>query len=144
MVSFFFSSRRRHTRFDCDWSSDVCSSDLFRGKHRFELLDTGVFRESRYFDLFVEYAKADVEDILIRITAVNRGPEAAALHILPQLWFRNTWSWGQDLRRPVLRKATSLPGSACPELHHWQYGKRWLLCAGQPELLFTENETNNA
>src|SRR5216117_2733064 len=115
-----------------------------RSQPEFELLDTGVFRESRYFDLFVEYAKADVEDILIRITAVNRGPEAAALHILPQLWFRNTWSWGQDLRRPVLRKATSLPGSACAELQHWQYGKRWLLCAGQPELLFTENETNNA
>src|SRR5205809_815060 len=115
-----------------------------RSQPEFELLDTGVFRESRYFDLFVECAKADVEDILIRITAVNRGPEAAALHILPQLWFRNTWSWGQDLRRPVLRKATSLPGSACAELQHWQYGKRWLLCAGQPELLFTENETNNA
>ena len=109
----------------------------------FELLDTGVFAENRYFDIYVEYAKADVEDILIKITAANRGPEAAALHLLPSLWFRNTWSWGRDLRRPAVRKATSVPGSACAELEHWQYGKRWLLCAGQPELLFTENETNN-
>src|SRR5258708_6234700 len=80
----------------------------------------------------------------MRISVVNRGREAAALHVLPQLWFRNTWSWGKDLRRPVARKATSVPGSSCIELQHWQYGKRWLLCAGQPELLFTENETNNA
>src|SRR5246127_5365427 len=115
-----------------------------RSLPEFELLDTGVFAENRYFDLFVEYAKADVEDMLIRITAVNRGPEAAALHILPQFWFRNTWSWGMDLRRPVARKAACVPGSNCVELQHWQYGKRWLLCAGQPELLFTENETNNA
>src|SRR5437762_3264829 len=119
-----------------------------RGRGRvdpeFELLDTGAFSGNRYFDIFVEYAKADVEDILIRITAVNRGPEAATLHILPQLWFRNTWSWGRDLRRPVARKATGAPGSTCIELQHWQYGKRWLLCAGQPGLLFTENETNNA
>jgi len=114
-----------------------------RDQPEFELLDTGVFRENRYFDLFVEYAKADVEDILIRIIAANRGPESAALHLLPQFWFRNTWSWGRDLRRPVARKATFIPGSACIELQHWQYGKRWLLCAGQPELLFTENETNN-
>src|SRR5258708_11822091 len=82
--------------------------------------------------------------MLIRITAVNRGPEAAALHILPQLWFRNTWSWGKDLRRPIVRKATCIPGRKWAELQHWQDGKRWRLCAGQPELLFTENETNSA
>jgi len=115
-----------------------------RAAPEFELFDTGAFSGNRYFDIFVEYAKADVEDMLIRITAVNRGPEAATLHILPQVWFRNTWSWGRDLRRPVARKATGAPGSACVELQHWQYGKRWLLCAGQPELLFTENETNSA
>jgi len=108
----------------------------------FELLDTGVFEENRYFDVFVEYAKADVEDILIRITAVNRGPQSAELQLLPSLWFRNTWSWGKDPRRPSMRIATSVPGSLCTELDHWQYGKRWLLCAGQPGLLFTENETN--
>jgi hypothetical protein len=115
-----------------------------RGKDQpeFELLDTGVFAENRYFDVFVEYAKADVEDILIRITAINRGPQSAELRLLPSLWFRNTWSWGKDPRRPSARIATSVPGSLCAELDHWQYGKRWLLCAGQPELLFTENETN--
>ncbi len=59
------------------------------------------FAENRYFDIFVEYAKADVEDILIKITAINRGPDAAALHLLPSLWFRNTWSWGRDARRPI-------------------------------------------
>jgi hypothetical protein len=115
-----------------------------RGKDQpeFELLDTGAFAENRYFDVFVEYAKADVEDILIRITAINRGPQSAELQLLPSLWFRNTWSWGKDPRRPSARIATSVPGSMCTELDHWQYGKRWLLCAGQPELLFTENETN--
>ena len=110
----------------------------------FELLDTGVFAEGRYFDIYAEYAKGDVEDILIKITAVNRGPEAASLHLLPSFWFRNTWSWGKDLRRPSARGARSVPESVCAELEHWQYGKRWLICAGQPELLFTENETNNA
>ncbi|HET9995857.1 MAG TPA: hypothetical protein VFQ18_10630, partial [Candidatus Acidoferrum sp.] len=114
-----------------------------REASEFELLDTGVFAESRYFDIFFEYAKADVEDILIKITAVNRGPETALLHLLPQVWFRNTWSWGKDLRRPIARVGTGAPGSTCVELQHWQYGKRWLLAAGQPPLLFTENETNN-
>jgi len=115
-----------------------------RGKEQpeFELLDTGVFAESRYFDVFVEYAKADVEDILIRITVANRGPESATLQLLPSLWFRNTWSWGRDARRPSARVGSSVPGSVCVELEHWQYGKRWLLCAGKPELVFTENETN--
>jgi hypothetical protein len=113
-----------------------------RQASEYELIDTGVFAESRYFDVFVEYAKADVEDILIKITAINRGPEYASLEILPSIWFRNTWSWGKDLRRPVMCAATSVPGSVCAELQHWQYGKRWLLAAGHPELLFTENETN--
>jgi hypothetical protein len=115
-----------------------------RGKAspEYELVDTGIFAESRYFDVFVEYAKADVEDILIKITAVNRGPEHAELKILPSIWFRNTWSWGKDLRRPMVRAGVCVPGSVCAELQHWQYGKRWLLCAGKPELLFTENETN--
>jgi hypothetical protein len=108
----------------------------------FELLDTGVFAENRYFDVYVEYAKADVEDVLIKITAVNRGPEAATVHLLPSLWFRNTWSWGRDLRRPVVRKAVGLADCHCVEVEHWQYGKRWLLCEGQPQLLFTENETD--
>ena len=103
-----------------------------------------MFAENRYFDVYVEYAKADVEDVLIKITAVNRGPEAATVHLLPSLWFRNTWSWGKDTRRPVVRKAVGLTDCHCVEVEHWQYGKRWLLCAGQPELLFTENETDFA
>jgi hypothetical protein len=113
-----------------------------RDKPEFELIDTGVFAENRYFDIFVEYAKADVEDILIKITAVNRGPEAATLQILPSLWFRNTWSWGTDPRKPTIRTATALPGAVSAEMQHWQYGKRWFLCEGQPQFIFTENETN--
>jgi hypothetical protein len=113
-----------------------------RTQPEFELADTGVFQENRYFDLFVEYAKCDWEDILIRITGSNRGPEAATLHLLPTLWFRNTWSWGKDLRRPVVRKAADMPGGLYAEIDHWMYGRRWLLIAGTPELLFTENETN--
>jgi hypothetical protein len=115
-----------------------------REQPEFELLDTGVFAEDRYFDIFIEYAKADVEDILIKITAVNRGPEAAMLRVLPSLWFRNTWSWGRDLRRPNAQRAASVPGSVSAEVEHWRYGKRWFLCASQPELLFTENETDFA
>ena len=89
--------------------------------------------------------RAMSEDILIKITAINRGPEAAVLHLLPTLWFRNTWSWGKDLRRPSgCEGPRILPGAVCAEIEHWQYGKRWLLAAGRPELLFTENETNYA
>jgi hypothetical protein len=113
-----------------------------RSQAEFELMDAGAFVQDRYFDVFLEYAKADYEDILIKISALNRGPDPADLHLLPTLWFRNTWSWGKDLRRPIVRKALDTPGAVCAELEHWQYGKRWLLCAGAPELLFTENETN--
>src|SRR4029078_12125806 len=76
-----------------------------REEMEYELLDTGVFDEDRYFDVFVEYAKASPEDILIQITVCNRGPEPAALHVLPTLWFRNVWSWGGEPRRPLLRQA---------------------------------------
>jgi hypothetical protein len=108
----------------------------------FELMDTGIFQENRYFDVFVEYAKADAEDILIRITAHNRGPESAVLHLLPTLWFRNTWSWGKDDRRPKANVAKPLNGAAVIEAQHPRYATRWLVCEGAPELLFTENETN--
>ena len=115
-----------------------------RGKRdlEFELLDTGVFNEDRYFDVFVEYAKATAEDILIRITAHNRGPEAAELHLLPTLWFRNTWSWGQNVPKPSLAARQGSRNAAVIEVEHPSYGKRWLICEGAPELLFTENETN--
>ena len=116
-----------------------------RGKHdfEFELMDTGVFDGDRYFDVFVEYAKATAEDVLISITAHNRGPEAAELHILPTLWFRNTWSWDQESQRPTLSRVLVSPDVAVIEANHTTYQRRWLLCEGSPELLFTENETNN-
>jgi hypothetical protein len=126
-----------------------------RSAPEFELLDTGVFDENRYFDVFVEYAKAAAEDILIRIMAHNRGPEAAELHLLPTLWFRNTWSWGRDPYRPNLQRASANIEAACGarviEAQHKAYGTRWLACEAHPEtaqgdapeLLFTENETNS-
>jgi hypothetical protein len=115
-----------------------------RRKPEYELLDTGVFDEDRYFDVFVEYAKADVEDILILISATNRGPEKAQLHLLPTIWFRNRWSWGYDISRPALRKGgrSDETNVALIELEHEYYGHRLLHCEGAPELLFTENETN--
>jgi hypothetical protein len=108
----------------------------------FELIDTGIFDEDRYFDIFIEYAKAGPDDILIRVEAVNRGPEAAPLHLLPTVWFRNTWSWGLDARKPKLRRDESAEIAAIKLDHHY-YGARWLYCEGTPNLLFTENETNN-
>ena len=115
-----------------------------RGKldSEFELIDTGIFDENRYFDIFVEYAKAAPDDILIRIEAINRGPETAQLHLLPTIWFRNTWSWIQGLERPWLRRGAAVEGIIPIHLHHAYYGNRWLYCEGNPEPLFTENETN--
>jgi hypothetical protein len=111
-----------------------------RGKlaSEFELIDTGVFDDDRYFDVVIEYAKADVEDILIKISATNHGPEAARLNLLPTVWFRNTWSWDDKVARPQLRSQEN-----AIELNEPQLGRRWLACDGTPELLFTENETNN-
>src|SRR5215813_12242830 len=111
-----------------------------REEFEYELLDTGVFDADRYFDVFIEYAKADPEDILIQISVHNRGPEAAALCLLPTLWFRNTWSWGKEQTKPVLREA--LDGTIVAS--HSQLGDRTLQFEGNPELLFTENETNTA
>jgi hypothetical protein len=114
-----------------------------RGAAEFELIDTGIFHQDRYFDVFVEYAKAGAEDIQVRITAHNRGPEAAELHLLPTLWFRNTWSWNHDHRKPRLAAAATPDGTVVVEVEHAKYGRRWLLCEGAPALLFTENETNH-
>jgi len=112
----------------------------------FELLDTGVFDEDRYFDVFVEYAKADVEDILIKITVTNRGPEPANLRLLPTIWFRNTWSWGHRAPRSRLHEARSAPNPVIElsfsPVNEASSNTRWLHCEGSPELLFTENETN--
>ena len=108
----------------------------------FELIDTGVFDTDRYFDVVVEYAKAAPDDILVRITATNRGPEAAEIHLLPILWYRNTWSWDiPEPERPSLRVGEA-GGHAVIEGEHATLGSRWLYCEGAPELLFTENDTN--
>src|SRR5262245_5484341 len=108
----------------------------------FELINTGVFDDDRYFDVFIEYAKGGPEDILIRIEAINRGPEPAELHLLPTLWFRNIWSWGLDARKP--RVSMDEGGEvAALKIYHPYYGNRWLFCEGKPEFLFTENETNS-
>ena len=110
----------------------------------FDLIDTGVFDEDRYFDVLVEYAKLDVEDILIRISATNRGPDRAKLWLLPTIWFRNRWTWGDNSDpRPSLRTAKASGAFALIELNQPELGQRWLYCEGSPPLLFTENETNN-
>jgi hypothetical protein len=109
-----------------------------REDFEYELLDTGVFDDDRYFDVFVEYAKGEPEDVLVRITVHNRGPEAARLRVLPTLWFRNTWSWGIDDRKPSLRQTAT----NSIEASHHELGTYTLLCDGSPELLFTENESN--
>ncbi len=110
-----------------------------RSELEFELLDTGVFDDDRYFDVFVEYAKAGPEDTLIRISAFNRGPDAATLQVLPTLWFRNTWSWGDGDSKPSM---SATPGGI--KASHADLGEYTLLCEGNPELLFTENESNAA
>ena len=113
-----------------------------RTEAEFELIETGVFDQDRYFDVYVEYAKASPEDLLIRIQVVNRGPDAAELTLLPTIWFRNTWSWGLDVRRPRMKAGLAVQGSSVVEFNHDYYGQRRLLYGGAPTLLFTENETN--
>ncbi len=126
-----------------------------RDDFEYELMDTGVFNENRYFDVFVEYAKASPEDVLIQITIANRGPESAFLHVLPTLWFRNTWAWTDDNRIPTIALSSPVKaqknaiGSKPNSLiaHHTALGDRWLYFDEQPvkpEPLFTNNETNNA
>ena len=111
-----------------------------RAGAEYELVDTGVFDDDRYFDVVVEYAKADPEDIHIRISVTNRGPEAAAIHVLPTAWFRNTWSWGTGAARPRMWRPPAT--SSVIELQEASYGSRWLYFEGEPPLLFTQNETN--
>ncbi|MEX5280704.1 MGH1-like glycoside hydrolase domain-containing protein [Nitrospira tepida] len=113
-----------------------------RRESEFELLDAGVFQGNRYFDVIVEYAKVSPEDLLVQIEVVNRGPETSEITVLPTLWFRNTWSWGLDVRRPRLRQGEPIHDMSVVELTHDYYGFRRLLCQGEPPLLFTENETN--
>lgn len=125
---------------------DLVATNAARGKldPEYELLDTGIFAENRYWDVTVEYAKASPEDILIEITLANRGPEAATVDVLPTLWFRNIWSWGWDTDRdkPHLSVGRGGAGLAAIQATHPNLGPRTLLCEGSPSLLFTENETN--
>jgi hypothetical protein len=113
-----------------------------RDAFEYELLDTGVFAQDRYFDVFVEYAKASPEDLLIQITIYNRGPEAAEVHVLPTLWFRNQWSWHSGLDRPMLHQVVGAPETGVIQAIDPRLGERWLCCEGDVPLLFTENETN--
>ncbi len=127
-----------------------------RNEPEYELVDTGIFQEGRYFDIVVEYAKSDVDDICIRIQAINRGPEAAPLYILPTIWFRNNWSWGKsDLSKPDLHLASSkdaislqpaklvVTGKDKEIVHPWELSSYQLFFEQTAEVLFTENETNN-
>ena len=126
--------------------TDLVNGNRARNRYEFEyeLIDTGIFNDDRYFDVFVEYAKAAPEDILIKITVANRGPEAAEIHVLPTLWFRNTW-WANDgASKPSVSRLDGMrDGGGIVTASHPQQGQKFLYCQGDPELLFTENETNN-
>jgi hypothetical protein len=129
---------------------DLVAENRRRGRDapEYELLDTGVFAGDRYFDVEVEYAKVSHDDIMIKISVTNRGPQTATLHLLPTLWFRNTWAWGRDERRPRLRDEEATGGERARvrwvRATHPDLGEYWLACQGSAELLFTENETNAA
>jgi hypothetical protein len=147
---FYLDSTPTHSYLKCQYKypqrpfpyDDLLSTNARRGKldMEYELLDTGIFDDDRYFDVVVEYAKAADDDILMLVTAHNRGPEPATLHLLPTLWFRNTWSWGGDVARPAIAAAA---GIAVAHASHEELGD-WLLYAepGTP-LLFCDNETNS-
>ncbi len=123
-----------------------------RGRHapEFELLDTGVLEGDRYFDVFVEYAKASPEDVLIQIAIANRGPETATLRVLPHLWFRNTWAWDENSSKPHVKVADHHFGYSTVEAFHPEFGTYWLYCQSHENwitpddrLLFTENKSND-
>ena len=123
---------------------DIVSTNRYRGRYEpeYELLDTGIFNDNRYFDVFVEYAKASPEDILVRISVFNRGTETASLNLLPSLWFRNTWHDNGNKDIPSLRQVNLDKKSGAIEASHKDFGT-WLLVAnGANDLLFTDNETN--
>ena len=150
---FYLDSTPTHSYMKCQYKypqrefpyNDLLSTNRSRSKQEmeYELLDTGIFDEDRYFDVVVEYAKADHDDILMLVTAHNRGPETATLHLLPTLWFRNTWSWGDDVAKPTLAAADGMRGVAATRASHPELGE-WLLRAdSSAQLLFCENDTNN-
>ena len=130
--------------------SDLVDTNRRRSRNdaEYELLDTGVFHEDRYFDVFVEYAKDGPDDILVRITAANRGPETAELHLLPTLWFRNDWApWiaesNRASKKPNLRQIEAAANTSVVAATHPVLGELVLSCEGDVPLLFTENETNH-
>ncbi|MGO9959579.1 MAG: MGH1-like glycoside hydrolase domain-containing protein [Solirubrobacteraceae bacterium] len=150
---FYLDSTPTHSYLKCQYKypqrefpyTDLAATNRQRGKldMEYELLDTGIFDEDRYFDVIVEYAKADHDDILMLVTAHNRGPETATLHLLPTLWFRNTWSWGDEVPKPALAALDAAAGTTAARASHSELGE-WLLTAdASADLLFCENETNN-
>ena len=150
---FYLDSTPTHSYLKCQYKYpqrafpywDLVSTNRNRGKQEmeYELLDTGIFDEDRYFDVVVEYAKGAHDDILMLVTAHNRGPEEATLHLLPTLWFRNTWSWGDEVTKPTLEAADGESGIAAARASHAELGEWVLRADGSAQLLFCENETNN-
>ncbi len=131
--------------------ADLVAENRRRGfdDSEYELIDTGVFDEDRYFDVVVDYAKAAPDDVLINIEVTNRGPEEATCIVLPTLWFRNTWNWGypngpmgSTPEKPVLTRSGDAENARTVAATHPSLGSYWLYAEGEPELLFTENETN--
>ena len=150
---FYLDSTPTHSYLKCQYKypqrafpyMDLISTNARRGKPgmEYELLDTGVFNDERYFDVVVEYAKNAPDDILMLVTAYNRGSEPATLHLLPTLWFRNTWSWGDAVAKPTIAALDGAPGLAAARASHDELGE-WVFCAdASAALLFCENETNN-
>ena len=125
--------------------ADLEAENRQRGREgmEYELLDTGVFDNNNYYDVFVEYAKETAEDILIKITVVNYSDESQSLSVLPTLWFRNTWSWDENTSKPSLKIDQNTSNIVSIEARHPEQDNCWLYCEGTPELLFTENETNH-
>ncbi len=128
--------------------ADLIETSKRRGRAdmEYELLDTGIFRDDRYFDVFVEYAKQSPEDVVIQVCLIYRGPETVMLSVLPTLWFRNTWTWWPGTPKPSLKQVSGLKGTQGVQIvaaSHAELGERYLYCEGDIPLLFTENETNN-
>ena len=150
---FYLDSTPTHSYLKCQYKypqrafpySDLVSTNARRGKQdaEYELLDTGIFDDDRYFDVVVEYAKVAHDDILMLVTAHNRGPDAATLHVLPTLWFRNTWSWGDTVAKPSLRRVEAGTGIAAAQATHPELGEWLFRVDASATLLFCENETNN-
>jgi hypothetical protein len=149
---FYLDSTPTHSYMKCLYKypqqafpyAELVEKNRQRSKYEpeFELLDTGIFNGDRYFDVFVEYAKAAPEDILIQITIANRSTESSTLHLLPTLWFRNIWDWNSDIEPPLMKVVHSDATLSQIAAHHPTLETCWLYCEGTAELLFTNNETN--